>query len=135
VGGAAAIYAAAHDSRIRTVVTVGAFAHPGEVMRLELVQRGIPSVLIPAILRYVEWQVGAGLDDIAPEHQIASLEIPVLLIHGEQDVVVPAEHGRRLAAAGASTTIWVVPDHGHSDCDRHPDFWPTLIDFLRDTLL
>ncbi len=131
IGGAAAIYAAAHDSRIRTVVTVGAFAHPGDVMRQDLLQRGIPMVAIPAILRYVERQVGARLDDIAPERQIASFNIPVLLIHGEEDIVIPPEHGRRLAAAADNSTLWTVPDQGHSDCDRHPEFWPTVIEFLK----
>jgi pimeloyl-ACP methyl ester carboxylesterase len=135
IGGAAAIYAAAHDARIGAVITIGSFAHPGDLMRQELVERGIPAVAIPAILRYVEWQVGARLDVIAPEQQIATVEAPVLLIHGSEDVVVPPEDGRRLAAAGGSSaTLWMVPDHGHSDCDRHPDFRPQVLEFLTTAL-
>ncbi len=36
IGGAASIYAAAHDDRIKAVITVGAFAEPQEVMKKQL---------------------------------------------------------------------------------------------------
>jgi len=131
VGGAAAIYAAAHDSRVRALVTIGAFAHPGDVMRQDLLRRGGPSFVVPAIFRYVESKVGARLDDIAPQRQITSVRAPMLLIHGEEDAVVPPEHGRRLDHAGGKwSTHWMVPGHGHSDCEHHPDFWPTVLDFF-----
>jgi len=127
VGGAAALHAAAHDRRIRAVITVGAFAHPGDLMRAELREKGIPAILASAVCRYVEYSIGARLDIIAPEQQIRGIEAPVLLVHGEDDVVVPVDHGRRLAAAGsANVELLVLPGRGHSDCNDDELFWPRV---------
>jgi len=128
VGGAAAIHAAAHDPRIGAVVTIGAFAHPGDLMRRELRSRGVPSVLAPLILRYVEHKIGARLNDIAPERQIPRITAPVLLVHGEDDVVVPVDHCRRLATAGGGNVeTLILPGRGHSDCNRDHEFWPRVL--------
>ena len=134
VGGAAAIDAAAHDERIRAVITVGAFAHPGDLMRAELRAKGIPSILLPVILRYVEHSIGARLDEIAPENQIRTIEAPILLIHGEDDVVVPVDHGYRLAAGGADVELLILPGRGHSDCNRDPLFWQRVTPLLDQAL-
>ncbi|MFV2072040.1 MAG: alpha/beta hydrolase [Thermoanaerobaculales bacterium] len=130
-GGAAAIHAAANDDHIRAVVTVGAFAHPGDLMRAEFRDKKTPSILVPAILRFVEHSIGARLADIAPERQIRRVTAPALLVHGEDDAVVPVDHGRRLAAAaGANVELLVLPGRGHSDCNRDPLFWPRVMDFF-----
>jgi pimeloyl-ACP methyl ester carboxylesterase len=124
VGGAAAIHAAAHDERLRAVITVGAFAHPGDLMAPELRTRGVPGFLVPAVLRYVEHSIGARFDAIAPQRQIPRIAAPLLAVHGEDDKTVPSEHGRRLAAAaGDNVRLLLLPERGHSDCDRDPRFW------------
>jgi pimeloyl-ACP methyl ester carboxylesterase len=128
VGGAAAIHAASFDPRIGAVVTVGAFAHPGDAMAFELKNRGMPRWAIGPFLRWIEWEVGFRFDDVAPEARIASVPCPVLLVHGGRDRVIPAEHGERLAAAGNSNVrILRLPEFGHSDCDRSPRFWPSVL--------
>ena len=135
VGGAAAIDAAAHDERIRAVVTVGAFAHPGDLMRAELRGKGLPSILVPVVHRFVEHSIGARLDDIAPERQIPTIEAPILLVHGENDVVVPVDHGHRLATAGGGNVeALILPGRGHSDCNRDPLFWQRVTTHLDQAL-
>ena len=52
---------------------------------------------------------------------------PMLLVHGQDDAVVPVDHGRRLGAAGsANVELLVLPARGHSDCNRDPLFWPRV---------
>jgi len=131
VGGAGAIHAAAHDDRIRAVVTVGAFASPADLMRGELRARRLPRPLVAVILRYAELSIGARLEEIAPERQIARIQAPVLLAHGEDDVIVPVAHASRLAAAGADNVRLLLLDgRGHSDCDRDERFWPAAMETL-----
>ncbi len=136
IGGAAAIYAAAHDERIKCAVTVGAFAHPGDIMRDDMKRRRMPPFLIAPLLRYVEHKIGARLDAIAPVNNIGAVSAPVFLIHGEKDETVPVEHGRRLSNAGdpEKTALWVVPGRRHSDCHLHAEFWDRLEVFLRRAL-
>ena len=45
----------------------------------------------------------------APEQVVA----PVLLVHGEQDRMVPSSHGRWLAARVPGAELWLRPDDGH----------------------
>lgn len=136
VGGAAAILAASNDRRIRLVITVGAFCHPGDAMQALLEQRGLrPAFLARPAFVYMQWRIGARFDDIAPENRIGLLDIPVFLIHGEQDRTVPVEHAYRLhQAAGKQATLWVVPGKGHSDCNSHPEFNNRLREFLSGRL-
>ncbi len=135
VGGSAAIHAAARDSRLGAVVTVGAFAHPGDAMAHEMRSRGLPRVTIPAVLRWVERRVGFRLDDVAPERQVQEATCPLLVVHGSDDHTVPVEHGRRLATAGGERVrLLELPGRGHSDCDRDPRFWPQVLAFLERSL-
>jgi dipeptidyl aminopeptidase/acylaminoacyl peptidase len=135
IGGAASIHAGSLDPRLRAVATNGAFAHPGDLMRYELGRKGVPRLAISLILRYVEHRIGARLDDIAPEKRLAYVKAPTLLIHGEDDAIVPVEHASRLHLAGTDTVeLLLLPSCGHSDCDRHPDFSPRLLGFLGSAL-
>ena len=129
VGGSAAILAAGHDDRIRAVVSVGAFAHPRDITERDLRGRGVPSWLLPAIIAYVEHMVGVPFDEIAPETHIVSIPGPTLLIHGEQDEVIPTDQALRLAKAGGDNVdLLLLSGRGHSDCSHDPLFWPRVLE-------
>ena len=134
VGGAAAIHAGAHDPRVGAVVSVAAFAHPGDMTRLDLARRRVPAPVARLILHEVERTVGAPLDEIAPERHASRTAGPLLIVHGERDAIVPFDHARRLAAAAPDARRLVLPDRGHSDCDADPAFWPAVLDHLLNAL-
>ncbi|MEO5372908.1 MAG: alpha/beta hydrolase [Alphaproteobacteria bacterium] len=48
--------------------------------------------------------------------RIGAIRVPLLVVHGEADTVVPIAHGRRLFAAAATPkqAVW-LPDVGHND--------------------
>jgi pimeloyl-ACP methyl ester carboxylesterase len=78
-----------------------------------------------------------GIDPRAtePSRIIGLVEgVPVMMIHGEADEVVPVADGRRLAAlAGPSVDHWVVPGAGHSaaHATAGQDYERRVTDFLR----
>ncbi|MBZ4396027.1 alpha/beta hydrolase [Myxococcus sp. AS-1-15] len=43
------------------------------------------------------------------------LDLPVLIIHGEQDTLIPVEMGRQLGTRFPRATVVTVPDAGHND--------------------
>jgi len=51
---------------------------------------------------------------------------PVLVIHGEQDEIVPLEHGKQLARAARSGQFYPL-SCGHNDCPRP---WSAVRAFL-----
>ncbi len=137
VGGAAAIYAAAHDERIRCVVTVGSFAHPVEVMAWEFKKRHIPFYPIGwMVLKYVEYLIQARFDDFAPVNNIGRAKARILLVHGDRDTVVPVQQADRLAGAGDPQKVekWILPGRGHSDCHEEPGYWDRLQSFFTECL-
>jgi len=101
----------------------------------DLSRRGVPAPLARLILASVQRSVGVPLDEIAPENNIGRITVPVFLVHGEEDEIVPVEHAHRLAAAaGTNARLLLVPGRGHSDCDEDPVFWPAVLEFLSAAL-
>ncbi len=132
IGGAGSIYAAAHDKRIKKVVTVGAFAHPASVMKKQFKDYHIPYYpMIWLMFRYLKVFQNFDLNKVAPEKHIANAHASFLLIHGEADKTVPVDEGKRLLrAAGKKAELWIIPGRGHSDCHLEKGFWEKVIGFL-----
>src|SRR3954454_24655690 len=57
-------------------------------------------------------------------HALHSLEMPTLVVHGEDDPLVPVAAGRATAAAIPGAELWLVPGMGH---DLPRPLWPDLI--------
>jgi fermentation-respiration switch protein FrsA (DUF1100 family) len=63
------------------------------------------------------------------ERDIGAVRAPVLILHGEQDEVIPVEMGRRVyAAAKAPKRIELFPDGRHNDLFDH-GAWEKMRDF------
>jgi fermentation-respiration switch protein FrsA (DUF1100 family) len=55
------------------------------------------------------------------------LELPVLILHGTADQIIPVAHARALHAARPASELVLLPC-GHNDCPRP---WPVIARFLR----
>jgi pimeloyl-ACP methyl ester carboxylesterase len=132
VGGGAAINTASWDPRVKCVITVGAFSHPIDVMKLEFQKKKVPNFIPWLIFRYMRLRFGLDFDKIAPVNNIAQANAHIFLIHGDQDETIPLAQGLALEGAANSKRIrlWVVPGKGHSDCNTHPQFWQQVSTFL-----
>ena len=65
---------------------------------------------------------------------IAQTDLPVLLLHGRRDRVIPVSHGRRLAPIAAHAR-YVEYDSGHNDLPpirEEPDYWRLIQSFIRN---
>ena len=137
IGGGAVINAAALDKRIRSVITVGAFSHPVEVMKLGFQEKHIPYIPFGWLLfKYMRVRFGLNFNKIAPVNNIPNTRADILLVHGDQDSTVPLAQGKALMEAGNpdTTHLWAVPGKGHSDCHTHPHFWEKIKSFLQETM-
>lgn len=68
--------------------------------------------------RSEQWGDGGLIDDdvafASPwGFDVASIEVPVLIVQGGLDRVVPASHGEWLARSIHSSQLWMRPDDGH----------------------
>jgi uncharacterized protein len=104
--GACVLLAAQAGSNVRAVVSLSAFAHPAEMMQRWLAEHRLPKRLVgDAILHHVQQVIGARFDDIAPQHTIARVPCPVLLVHGHDDEAVPFGDAQRLLEAARSAGV------------------------------
>ena len=134
IGGGASIYAAAHDPRIDSVVTVGAFANPAHVMRKQLADRHIPYYpFVWLLFKFIELRIGAKFSVIAPVNNVANAKARFLFIHGKKDNVVPLEQGKLLikAANPEKSKLIVYETKAHSNCHFEKGFWETLDEFFK----
>ncbi|MFC1785339.1 alpha/beta hydrolase [Candidatus Neomarinimicrobiota bacterium] len=137
IGGAASIYAASLDNRIKSVVTVGAFSHPKKVMAIEFKKHKIPYFpFVWFVFKYMEFRIGLKFNDIAPCNNIAKSKANIFLIHGIDDLTVPIEQVDELYQSSNldKVKLWKIKGKGHSDCNHHPDFWVKVLDFYNSTL-
>jgi pimeloyl-ACP methyl ester carboxylesterase len=134
VGGSAAIHAASLDPRIAAVATVGAFADPSDPRATIGKHWWVLSPGLPLAFKLVERRIGFRFRDVAPELVIGNARARFLLIHGEDDAVVPVSHGQRLAAARPDARTWIVAGRGHSDPHREPEMAAKLTAFFAESL-
>lgn len=119
VGAAACLWVARRRPGVAGVISLSAFAHPGELMRRWLTARHIPYwPLGHWLLAQIQQIIGHRFDAIAPLAHLPHLRCPVLLIHGLSDSTVPVSDAHRLhaAASHAGVALCCLPgDHERPD--------------------
>ncbi len=69
--------------------------------------------------------------DYPTRAQLAAIAAPTLVIHGDQDGLIPLERGRELAASIPGSRLLILPGVGHSPhIERTAEFDRAVLDFL-----
>jgi len=131
VGAGALIFSASKGVPIDAAVSVSSFAHPGEMMHANM---PFPKPVIAMILEAVQRTIGYRFDEFAPRVRVGSVEIPLLLVHGDEDVIVPITSLHELADAHGSAEVIVVPGGGHSNLAPFEPYIDDIVDFLARNL-
>ncbi|MBN4064460.1 alpha/beta fold hydrolase [Dehalococcoides mccartyi] len=128
LGGAVALMAGANPNNFGAVVSDSAFADLSLVLRSSMTGIKRPLTLWFPGMEFMARQIyGIDIKDISPARAIARSDTPVLVIHGEDDTVIPVEHARLLGRAigasfdeieGGQETVWIVPNAGHTGAFR-----------------
>jgi pimeloyl-ACP methyl ester carboxylesterase len=85
-----------------------------------------------AALHFPRWLVGLALaeryDTLAAAPRVGC---PSLVVHGEGDAIIPAELGRRVAAALPEPKRWLaVPGAGHNDLLAREEPWQAIAELV-----
>lgn len=128
LGGALAIYYAAHSAyraHIRAVVIDSAFYDYRDIVKEKMA-----SIFITWPFQWLPWLTVD--DDYSPSASVAAISpLPLLLIHGESDVVVPFHDSQQLfERAGEPKELWLVPGAGHTQSLGGEAIRNMLVDYL-----
>lgn len=112
LGGALSLYQVAHSplrARIRALVVDSTFAGYRQIASEKLAESWLtwPVQWLP------EWVLS---DRLAPRGAVSTIApVPLLLVHGTADTVVPARHSEQLyALAGSPRQLWLLPGVPHT---------------------
>lgn len=117
LGSSACLGAAAENETIGAVVSDSGFA-----AILPLIQAnwgsesGLPDWMLPGVLRAARLLYGVDLAASRPADEVGRIRGALLLIHGDQDRLVPPAHAAQLHAAAPGSQLWMVPGAIHAGC-------------------
>lgn len=114
-----------HRARIRAVIADSAFSGYRRIAREKLGQLWLtwPLQWPLSFLISDRWSAVDVVARVAP--------IPLLLIHGDQDVVVPPSHAQRLYdAAGEPKALWRIAEGRHIDAMTREPIRERLVEYL-----
>lgn len=137
VGAGAALLAASRRDDLAAVVSIAAFAHPGDLIRRQLQAHSVPYWPVGwFVARYIEWTIGARFDQIAPCNTIRRIDCPVLLVHGERDSRIPPTDARRIYAQRRDNRVRlaILPMVDHDSLEAIQVHGSTLVSFLDGAL-
>jgi len=119
MGASIAVLAAAQEESIKAVVADSPFRSVSDLLyhSFEAIF-GLPRFPFePIAVFMLQRQTGLPLDAVAAIQDVAKISPrPLLLIHGSDDSLIPAEESLELfAAAGDPKELWVVEGAGHAE--------------------
>lgn len=139
MGAAASLMAAAESEEIAAVVADGGYADIISIFESEFSARSsLPGFFIPIILFAANKMYDIDFAAIKPEEAVSELSVPVFIIHGEQDDMVPVAHAYRLREASRhpDSRLWILPEAAHSNAYlmRPAEYTERVIAFFDEAL-
>ena len=133
-GGLGAYVAAARDSRWAALVVIAAPEGAMAAARIYLDDKGIPSRWFDGLVR--RWfirTVGVDPAEFDAGRTLASIRIPAMIVHGENDELVPVSHAERLYefAPAALRSLVRVPGASHNAVLTHEAVCRGVASFLK----
>jgi hypothetical protein len=132
LGAALAVYAVAHSrfkEQIKALVIDSAFSSYRGIAREKMA-----AVWFTWPFQWIPWLTIPNRYD--PVDAIAGISpIPLLIVHGENDQIIPVHHAYELfKMAGEPKTLWVAPGAGHIQAFQSDQGRDRLVSFLRSSL-
>jgi uncharacterized protein len=115
MGGASLTLALPDMPMVKAAVLDSAFADLTSMVEHQF--RFLPQTLrttVTQVARGISWiETGADINQLAPAEAIPRTDIPILIIHGDADKIVPVEHASLLHTSAENSTIHIEPGGPH----------------------
>ena len=132
-GGASVMHAIDCGLHADRVAVLASPTHYGRFARRAADRAGLPLSAVPEWLELVATMTGTHPDEISMEQQVAKLTLPILLIHGTDDQIIPIGQSEAVAARYPLTTWLPLHGIGHFDLLINDFALKSIVNFGLDT--
>jgi alpha-beta hydrolase superfamily lysophospholipase len=137
LGAAVILQALSTNPKIEAAVTVAPFAELPEIVirsSHRTIHPSLPEFLIRGPMKLGGWRAGFDPSSIVPSNAVAGVEVPIYLMHGMKDEVIPPSHSLRiLDSLGSKEKVWrEIPEGYHSNvlAEGGDDHYQEMIEFF-----
>jgi dipeptidyl aminopeptidase/acylaminoacyl peptidase len=135
MGAATSLMATAECEEINAVVADSAYADIVSIIESEFSRRsGLPKFFIPIILFMTKNVYDVDFTAVKPVEAVKEITVPVFIIHGGKDDMIPVQHAYKLreACQNLESQLWIVPEASHSEpyLARPAEYMNRLISFF-----
>jgi pimeloyl-ACP methyl ester carboxylesterase len=92
------------------------YSSPEAIIKRVIASRGLSCAAYRAVSLCATVVGGFRLGASSAVSAVRKTEIPILLIHGEDDDFVPSDMSREIQAAGKNISLFTVPGAKHGQC-------------------
>jgi pimeloyl-ACP methyl ester carboxylesterase len=122
------------EPRLRAAVLVGVPRDVGYLFDSFTTVLGLSAQLIEQARALFRKRYGGDPESYCAKQLAARIELPVLLVHGGADELVPSAHSTEVAQTLAGSRVLVVPAMSHGGPLRDPDTVGLMADFIAEHL-
>jgi len=131
----AATWLAEHATApLRAAVLVGMPHDVGYLFESFTITLGLSETVVQRLRALFRARYGRNPEDYSAAQVAARIRVPVLLVHGADDEVVPVSHAERITRLLERVQLHVVPQLNHSAPLRDPATVALMVDFLSEAL-
>jgi len=120
MGGSVAVFAAAKYPELRCLLAENTFrSYRRVIANWSWLRTKVPYYpLVPMTLAFVKMKLGADPEPFSPVHNIGKVKIPVMLINGDNDDIVPLPDAENLfgMCKAEKKQLWIITGASHGKC-------------------
>jgi len=133
LGAASSLYLCSKNQMIRAVVAISGFADLRNMLMVSFSKYKFPSWLISIIIKYLEYKIGEKTENLSPHNSIKKIKVPVLLVHGKKDEIVPVDDFEKLRKQAnkelLSSELFLNENHSSILNSKH--LFQSVLQFLK----
>lgn len=133
MGGAATTLALSQGLQIERAVFISPPSDPREFLRIFSGALGISDEVRELVKRRVEHRLGMTMESMQATVHAPSMQVPLLVLHDQEDKEVPAQVGRSVAKAWPGAELIVTQGLGHQRILRDETVKDVAVSFIDAT--
>lgn len=136
MGAATMIHAAAKASNypILALIEDCGFSRFDHLIEGQIIEQRLKSWIVPGFKWAIRLRLQNDLKKMSPVYAVENVEVPVLIIHGDKDQLIPVSMAYDLYEHTiAPKQLYICKDKGHGECIMDEHYFEIIHSFLKES--